>query len=178
MKCYAGVFCGFLDCFVTRWHGSWFSVMNFGDDSIVLQCQRVGRACKSEGLLRTHDFLSSQCPVHLPGRFCITSSGDLCGHCLTMRHVVPALGSRAAGIHSSFLGAQCLPLYPQQQCMSVLYDRASAVLGPGADLSLLPARKYYCQAVVLSSEALLKGRIGCGWLEGQGSGFKSRSLLF
>lgn len=141
--------------------------MNFGDDSIVLQCQRVGRACKSEGLLRTHDFLSSQCPVCLPGRFCITSSGDLCDHCLTMRHVVPALGSRAAGIHSLLLGAWSLPLCPQQQCMPVLCDGSSSCSGAwGRSVS------------VTSKEILVKGKIGCGWLEGQRSGFKSRNLLF
>lgn len=143
-------------------HGS---VMNFGDDSIVLQCQRVGRACKSEGLLRTHNFLSSQCPVHLPGRFCITSSGDLCDHCLTMRHVVTALGSTARSLVPS-----AYPSVPSNNVCLFSVMEHQLFLGPG--------QICLCQQQGNTSEALLKGKIGCGWLEGQGSGFKSRSLLF
>lgn len=154
-----GVFCGFLVWFVT-WL-AWFLVMNFTDDSIVLQCQRIRQACRSESLI-PQDPLSSQCPFlrqFLPHLLrwplCSLLNCEVsCASSGIQSHWYLQLTSHACG----------LPLCSQQQVSVCLCDGRISCLCAQAGMSPLPARN--------TNESVLMGKIGC--LEG----FKSRGLLF
>lgn len=86
---------GFWLAFVSQL--AWFSVMNFADDNIMLQCLRIRQACRSEGLLsegllnltRLPEF-SMPCP--LPRQVPELLVSIALSTCLLPTPVVPATG--------------------------------------------------------------------------------------